>query len=350
MIFYTVMIFLCMWAMPLLGMQQPAKVQKTVEFLQNVPEPFALPENVTNFAQKKIKEGNEILKKIARNPESIMLECKKNQQERKEKDVATFLAQQKAYLDQIIAVVWALFNKAVEKGQGFTGGTIVIIDPGFALYNFLFNYVCFVNPNIQPGKNPSNIIADNMYGYARRSTHFTELNDLSNFEGHYGIDIRYDEKDLQPLLPGNKQHILFGKLPHLAIPVIFIKFETYGLVLERKELIKHVEKAAQKGKKDILRSHTPSLSRREDMPLEVKKRFENLLNQLPKAEQKIVNKAISKQFNHIRTYYAQAKRLATHQEKYAPEAQKFVNYLDNHFDFVYLRRGNEVILDLRDFM
>lgn len=331
-------------------MQQPAKSQNTVDFLRNVPEPFTLPKDLINFAQEKIKEGNEILKKIARNPESIVPECKENQQKRKEIDEPAFLEQQKAYLDQIIAVVWALFNKAVEKGQGFTGGIIVIIDPEFALYHFLFNYVCFVNLNIHPGKNPSNIIADNRYGYSRRSTHFIELIDLSTFEGQYGIDIRYDGKDLQPLLPGNKQHILFGKLPHIAIPVIFIKFETYGLVFERKEMIKHVEKAAQKGKKDILKSHISSLSRREDMPLEVKKRFDHLVNQLPKPEQKIVSKAISKQFNHIRTYYAQAKRLATHKEQFGQEAQKFVNYLDNHFDYVYLRKGNEVVLDMRDFM
>lgn len=335
--------------MPLSSMQQPAKAQDAVTFLRQVQEPLRLPEDLINFAQEKIKEGNEILRRIAKNPTSVPLECKKYQQERKQKAEASFLVQQKIYLDQIIAIAWALFNKAIEKGQGFTGGTIVVIDPEFALYHFLFNYICFVNPNIRPGQNPSNIIADNIYGYSRRSTHFTELNDLKNFEGHYGIDIRYDGKDLQPLLPANKQHILFGKLSHIAIPTIFIKFETYGLVFERKEMIKHVEKAAQKGKKDILRSHIPLLSRREDMPSEVKKQFDHLLDQLPKAEQKIVNEAISKQFNHIRTYYAQAKRLATHDQKYSEEAREFIKYLDTHYDYVYLRRGNEVILDIKDF-
>jgi predicted DNA-binding protein len=335
----------------LMGLEQPKKpkLSDAIVFLLKVGESFTLPETLIDFAQEKIKEGNSTLKKIEQNPKLIERACEKYQKIRKEMDEISFLTQQKIYLDEIIAVAWALFNRAVEKGQGFTGGTIVVIDPEFALFNFLFNYVCFVNPQINPEKNPANIISSNLFGYSRKSTHFTELKSLENFEGQYGIDIRYDGKNLEPLLPSNKAHILFAKLPYVDIPLTFIKFETYGLVFEGKDMIRHVGKAIIKGKKDILKTHIQLLSRREDIPEEVIKRFKNLVKQLPKKEKARVKEAIAKKFDHIRTYYIEAKRLSTHSEKYAENAQQFVKYLENHYDYLDLRRGDEVILDLRDF-
>lgn len=338
---------------PLLGMEKApttSKSRDTIAFLQHAEEPFRLKEGSTNFAREKIQEGNQILKKIAANPGAMQAECKKMQQSRQELDEASFLTQQKMMLDQIVAIAWAIYNKAVEKGEGFTGGTIVIIDPEYALFNFLFNYVCFVNPTIVSGKNPSLIISNNPFGYSRLSTHFVELQKLKNFEGHYGIDMRYDEGNLQPLLPGNKQHILFGKLSHLAIPLTFIKFETYGLKFEKKEMLKHVEKAVQKGKKDILKSHKKLFSRREDVPEEVKNRFRHLFKRLPKEEQIRVKAELSKQFKHIRSYYALAKKLAAQSQKYSQEAKQFVEYLERHYDHLDVRRGDEVILELKEFV
>lgn len=131
------------------------------------------------------------------------------------------LDQRSLYLDEIIALMWYFYSLAVQKNHGFSDGVIVLYDTNQVFYNFLYNYVRDVN---QKNLSKQVIISTNPYGYGRISTHF--LRDQKIFM-QYGIDIRpIDHKKAQPFLPGNKSHILFGRL---ANGLTFIKLERYGL-------------------------------------------------------------------------------------------------------------------------
>lgn len=129
------------------------------------------------------------------------------------------LRERKLYLSEIIACMWYLYGLAINKNQGFVDGVIVLDDANQLFYNFLYDYVKNVNSK---GLSKRAIITTNPYGYGRRSTHFPD--DQRTFM-QYGIDIRLN-KIAQKILPGNKTHILFGRL---ANGLTFIKMEHYGL-------------------------------------------------------------------------------------------------------------------------
>lgn len=328
---------------------------KSIELLLQAEKSYRIDPSLIPFAQDKIKQGNALLHKIATNPAFTNVPCHYWHMQRKEYSADLFLKEQANYIQDIIAICWGLFNKAAEKDQFFTGGTIVVIDQSnhdysYGLFNFLFNYACFVNPNIKIGKNPSHIISNNPFAYSRLSTHFPEIHASKNFLGQYGIDIRFGKSGLAPLLPSNKQHILFGKLEYANLPLTFIKFETYGLGIEKKEMFKHVQKAFQKSSKDIRQTHSKASSRREDVPNDVKKKWHELLAMLPAQEKIIIKHHLKNNFKYIRTYYREAQRLMAQHQLYSSKAQELVTFLENHFDYLELRRGNEVIIDLRDFI
>lgn len=126
-----------------------------------------------------------------------------------------------AYLNNIISFAWYLYAIAIQKGQGFTSGVIVIEDNDQRVYDFLYEYVQQVNP-----KNlfRRSLISLNPYAYSRQSTHFPS--DQRTFV-QYGIDARFfAHQKAQRLLPGSKTHLLFGRLAH---GLTFVKFERYGL-------------------------------------------------------------------------------------------------------------------------
>lgn len=130
----------------------------------------------------------------------------------------------KKYLNNIISFAWYLYAIAIEKGQGFTSGVMVIQDSDQAVYNFLYEYVRQVNPKNLMRRS---LISLNPYGYSRQSTHFPS--DQKKFI-QYGIDIRFStHQKAQRLLPASKAHILFGRLGR---GLTFIKFERHGLYLK----------------------------------------------------------------------------------------------------------------------
>lgn len=149
------------------------------------------------------------------------------------------------YVKSIAALVFYFFSKAVEKKQGFSSGTMVIKDPGFRVYDFLYGYV---TTKWKPRSMTKETLIDiaGVGAYPRKSTHFNsfylytgkakkgrlrQINKKDDFV-HYGIDMPNHF-----ILPAQRKHILFGKV-ELNPPLIFIKLEYHGL--GKKGVVQHV--------------------------------------------------------------------------------------------------------------
>lgn len=298
--------------------------KKTIEFLVNSPAPYTLNKEQINFAADKIIEGRNVLQKVL------------SGELREETNPAK-------YLDLIIAINWALFSKAVNKGQGFAGGTIVVEDPQDRLFNFLLNYVRLVGDV-------------KCLGYSRSlSTHFEEAKKV--FDGvkakQYGIDMRYSARDkLNPWLPNNKAHLLFGKTGN---NLTFVKWETFGTSCTIGEWAAHMKEWAKSKEKK------GGLSRREDVPKDAKKEYHAFVDKFDKAKTTIA--VIKPKVEFIRNMYDFAKKIhaatlllgLSFRRKQLPEksrtfellsqeANSFIKYLTAHFDHLEARRGNEVIV------
>ena len=152
------------------------------------------------------------------------------------------------YVKSITALVFYFFSKAIEKKQGFSSGTLVIKDPGFKVYDFLYKYV---EAKWKPRDMVKEVLVDisGVGAYPRKSTHFNsfyiytdrakkgllgKITKKNEFV-HYGIDL---PKNL--ILPTQRKHILFGKV-EINPPLTFIKLEHHGLgkkgvVLHAKQL------------------------------------------------------------------------------------------------------------------
>ena len=317
---------------------------QAIDFLRRVPEEYRIDQANSAYFDNKITEGNEFLQRMEAQPALYRNECREMQKLRKSKSEEFFFSKQREYLQQIIEASWAIYNKAVEKKQGFKRGTIVLIDPRYAFFNFLFNYGCFVNPRMGTGSVPR-LISENLYAYPRISTHFPEQQ-LKN-QKQYGIDIRFNDGDAQPLLPARKTHFLFGKLVHAQMPLMFIKFEPFGLSYRKSEMVKHLGKAIEKTEKDITGKHIAHLSRREDVPKEVISRINALKSKLTKTEKKLISKRPF--INYISSWYQEAKRLSEQGQPYSLQAKRLVHFLEGKYDHLDIRRGNEVIIDLSVF-
>ncbi len=148
------------------------------------------------------------------------------------------------YVRSIAALIFYFFSKAVEKKQEFSSGSMVIKDPGFKIYNFLYTYV-------ETKWKPQSMVREAFVdiagagAYPRKSTHFNSfyiytdkaqkgifgINKKDPFI-HYAIDM---PKNI--MLPAKRKHILFGKV-ELTPPLIFIKMEYHGL--GKKAVLQHV--------------------------------------------------------------------------------------------------------------
>lgn len=210
---------------------------------------------------------------------------------------------QEEYLRSIIAIIWFLYNQAIENKQMFQEGTFVIEDTGWRINNFLMNYiqtyggvngrqfknpknfnspfVFFNQPLTQTIKDPELHVSYNPYGYPRESSHYK----VSQKEfRHYGIDIRIGTSAELPLLPASKRHLLFGKIPlienkEIKKQLLFIKPENYGLyykdglIYHGKELL---ESWARKANLTITKDDDPSYAK-ERIPTEFLKEFAEAL-------------------------------------------------------------------------
>ena len=123
---------------------------------------------------------------------------------------------QEEYLNSIIALMWYLYNRALEKNQPFTEGTFVIQDKDFILYNFLLAYVIRFNPDLTGTvADKPQLASFNPFAYARGSTHFkAEQYNEKTGKGfiQYGIDVRFGQLGASlPLLPVLKKAYVFWK-------------------------------------------------------------------------------------------------------------------------------------------
>lgn len=99
------------------------------------------------------------------------------------------------HLDDIIALIWYLDDKALKKGQSITEGMFIVEDPHGDLYNVLFRYRAI---------------------YGRHSSHFKQVG-----LPQYGIDMPAGQS-----LPHGNQHILFGKTDRPGY--LFIEPQQHG--------------------------------------------------------------------------------------------------------------------------
>lgn len=339
----------------------------TIKFLQGLDEKFRPSDILISAIPNYIKNGDQYLAdlyagkttKIPTGPKVTLSELeaveaaaksKNATQQAKDKAIATkqkFDDMQKEYLNSIISIVWSLFNKAIEKNQGFTSATTVVKDPGYKLYNFLLEYAKSVNPGLEVGGNPTLAVASlNCYAYRRRSTHFPEQQKLSTFDGHFGIDIRYDEGDLEALLPANKRHVLFGKIIQSGQELTFVKAEEDGVCY--RDAVAHLGSLIKK--KTVGKVYAPGeIARREDVPSSVKDQFKALKESVKKNDPKLYKELKKSLADHvgIKEIYLETQSLAAMVgAKFATEANKLLQDLTSKYDNLDIRRGNEVILQL----
>ncbi|BDU73252.1 hypothetical protein [Mesoterricola silvestris] len=181
-----------------------------VDYLRTSVAPrYQLELNETTFAQNNIKKGRVILKQIL-------------------DDQYDYLASDEAYGTYVVAVMWALFDAGVAKGQGYEQGSFVVEDKDWRLFEFL---------------------RGNQGSFARHSSHLKKATQLTH-AGHYGIDIlgsyQAGSADWTPysslnptfvqqnILPARKGTVLFipmaaGTKVGLETNQLFIKMEDHGI-------------------------------------------------------------------------------------------------------------------------
>ncbi len=284
------------------------------------------------------------------------------------------------YMQSIIALMFYLYSKAVEKNQAFSSGAFVIKDPDFKVFNFLYAYV---EKKWKP-KNmfkEINVDISGIGAYPRQSTH---LNDYYKYTDkvekgwigtskkkeftHYGIDLPKGY-----LMPAGKRHILFAK-EETKPPLTYIKLESHGLGLsgvvqhagelvkvKTGRLVSKVEKKLKKlnFKEDsrfnkLMKQVSGSLGsddspeyRREKVPAEPVIMFFALLlsDGTPVKEGEIETKRVKalglQAINVLLDTFIRAPQAS---KAWKQEAQNFLNQLRNEYDHLDVRIGREVIL------
>jgi hypothetical protein len=151
----------------------------------------------------------------------------------------------RAYLESLVAVIWALSDYTHQKGQGFMNGAYSLIDKDDQLYKFFEGYALLaggvdsLSQLTQGSLNPINPFG-NKFVYNRDpksriiagSSHFKK-----STISQIGVDIRFgylsdlDNKAAPlPILPFQKTHFIFGQVTTLAgVPKTYLKWEFHGL-------------------------------------------------------------------------------------------------------------------------
>ncbi len=131
-----------------------------------------------------------------------------------------------AYVQIIVDLQWGLFKEAMVKKEGFSSGSITILDPQHTMINALERYVQFVNPQFDAaGFSFASITNGQAYNRSgNASSHWKGQVDTNRI---YGIDVKVDGT-YQQLLPHNKNHMQFAQLTGDRV---FINWENYGTTL-----------------------------------------------------------------------------------------------------------------------
>lgn len=281
------------------------------------------------------------------------------------------ISDQTESLNQIIDVMWYLYSLAEAKGEGFTSGTFVIKDPDSYFYNFLMNYVKFVNKKIKGTKDDTaHHVSLDEYAYSRASSHFK----LSQKEHRqYGIDVRFSGKRPKPPIGGylpipKKTHILFGKIDKTRM---FIKMEEVGLkpgsvllhgilfvkvvlIPKLKDRLEPLLKHIPEEERDIIAHYLGGKEkeekhRREKIPQEF---FKNCLGILEKA----TNITQEKRKEHVYNFSTQGiqylyKITTDRPEELSAQLKEFEQYLkelEKEYNHLDIRHGREVIFTQDD--
>jgi len=331
----------------LLRPSSPEK-NKIIQFLSELPEGFRLPKNKIPGAEQSINNGKKYLEGLYGSEKDFQV-----LQSRVKGFGKDFQTTQSLYINMIIDMYWALFATAVNKDQGFTGGTIVVKDKENKLFNFLLDYVKTVNAEVAQGTaKAQGPFTNNCFAYQRISSHFKELKGQPGFE-QYGIDMRYGSdlktyQGLMPLLPVNRQHLLFGQEGN---ELTFLKAETFGLC--GSDAVKHGI--------NFIKPKPEDIPQREDVPKNVWGKWDEFIkkSEFPIKFGKdtgirdlygfayaIKTQDASKVSGPIKSLLESIALHASPQAQAA--AAEFVNYIEDRFDNPRIRRGNEVILTTQD--
>ncbi|MBP9752340.1 MAG: hypothetical protein KBD31_00810 [Proteobacteria bacterium] len=232
--------------------------------------------------------------------------------------------EQKNYLASIICIAWALNQMAQDKNQPFARGSYTIVDPDHRIYEYLKGYVALCTKTTEPEK-LAYAATSNNFAYRRDptlggSSHHKEHSPESQF----GIDARFSsDEGVLKVLPFGHSHLLFGKLVYgnNHLPLTFIKFEEVGLG-NVACAIAHATNFGSSG-------NAGTKTRREkDIPQFAKDIYHSIMG-----DDKPLPKSVREMYFSI-------------QEKDNILASTFERELaELGYDFVYIRKGNEVILD-----
>ena len=304
-------------------------VEKTLSFLNNKVSPkyrLKVEENV--FAENNIRRGYQLLGQIWSGTYSRQDDGSSDGQD-------------------VVAVMWALFNAAVEKGDGYEQGSFVVEDRNRHLFEFL-------SKNKECG--------------ARHSSHLHAASALTGAE-HYGIDIlgsyqsgaaswspysvTNPDYSQQNILPARKGTILFIEMPGdsrigLDTNQVFIKMEDHGL----KTWYGYGNHAYDFVSGTLLKlGASPSyLTRKERIDPEIVKAYKNVIAHFPsELKTKNIHITVNKQAASmgVRVMFSEVNRLRLLDSKNLEFKQSMYLFFKaiarKNYDNINMRTGDEVI-------
>lgn len=161
------------------------------------------------------------------------------------------LSYQRAYLESVVSVVWALYSYCYQEGQGFVRGALVLEDQESRIHDFLEKYACFA-VGVQRPDQISYAISPKCSNFAYRRDY---TGGSSHFVGRtktlYGIDARFSMGSFAlGVFPFQMSHLHFGRVRnHVGEEVTFIKLEEYGLG-DNRSFARHAMNFAASGLSD----------------------------------------------------------------------------------------------------
>lgn len=273
------------------------------------PVPSRIPPHHYAALKKRIAEGRDLLTAVlagSRTPPFDLME----------------------HFEQIVSLMWGVYDMAVEKDGPFWDGTIVLVDPHERLFSFLKEYA---HTLWQKDSHTPRYATTQCHGYPRHSSHFPESKNIQ-----WGIDMRSPEgSTLEKLLPTAKRHLLFGRLSHNRT---FIKFEEYGLCVQDGSIISHGLGYVQSVVRKAIRMNDGRYTRREDVPYSIEKMYQKLVKKSASRGYKLEKSPIG-----IAEMVQEATSLLNSKSLHK-RAHKFINEIESTYDFIEIRRGNEVII------